>query len=433
MQTKIELLKVLTPENIGTGEGPLQYNLSSSSDNYQAHRLNIKQEPQIWDEFIASEPGSADEQRFARELSDIFIGATSLQLLSSLKSNEDKVAISNWLTQQSIERYGIQDFSDTIETLEADTPFVLASDAQSDARRWYRTLGISLDAQKIKHEILTVPEGVRSYFTNSFGFLLGRIDPAKLYSAQDIVGEIGPQFLKALEEQDSRWASWKVVAIPGGNMSVSSEDKELRVGNDRASSLGDELEASLFHELVVHALRSINGESLGDYDAQYGIAGYPDFEEGLGCYVEYVITGKVPAKIANRQIAASMALGQLGDGITFDRNEIYDFLRTRTRLLLSAEGVTDLATLNAKEQELRTLIIDRFFRGGRGIRPLNAVFTKDTMYARGFIQAKHYIDTALKKGMSAESIFTFLLSAKFDPNDKCHIDKLSRLGIILGE
>lgn len=211
-------------------------------------------------------------------------------------------------------------------------------------------------------------------------------------------------------------------------MSVDTQKKTINIGRGRAPVPAEEAGVSVMHELADHVQRSVRGSEFDDEGLQYGLDDYLEFEEGLGCYMEYALTGRVPSKIANRQITASMALGQLGEGKEYDRNEIYQFLKLRTKVKMQADGVFSEELYSAKSEELRTLIIDRFFRGGLGVYPGKSVFTKDIVYGQGFSRARDFVRSQIERGANPDELFDFLLSGKFDPTISSHTKLLETKG-----
>jgi hypothetical protein len=436
-----KILPVLAPNNVGSNSGGLEY----GPENNNANDYNRKMEPIVWDEFMATEPGSLEEESAAKKLAEIYLGATAMQLINGVKDVEAMSSQADWLTHQSIEIYGEQDVEDTYDVMRNDiTIFESLRDSKivdsSDLDRImsiYIELGIATDRRtSIEGEAAgSFEKGdleFKKYLVEEFGNILRHFDATTLYTATDLI-EIAKKVLAEQVDKDDRWSDWKITTKEDGSMAVDTTTKEIKIGKKRAPSLGSEIGASLLHEVADHAYRSINGETTGDEDLQYGLYGYSDFEEGLGCYMEYVMTGRVPAKISNRQIAASLALGQFDGGKKYDRNEIFDILSLRTKLLLQSEGDVPPALLEAKTKELRTLIIDRFFRGGRGIDPIKSVYTKDIIYAKGFAAAKKYVNEKIKKGANPQYLFQFLLSAKFDPTNPNHLSRLKAAGVAVIE
>ncbi len=440
LKTNIDVLEVLAPSNVGSEMGTLDYNLPK---NKRALENNIEQQSAVWHAFLDSEPGSVNETVFAENLSDIYLGATALQSLGSVKNAAEKIKIAHYFTEQSIERYGTQSVSDTQETMHRDLTIAedkhrtgKVSDAlYSSLVSQYHELGIDrgADTNKSTQNRIYAP-GERKFldaFTKNYGYFHGLVDKDKIYSAAQIIHEVGPTLLQKLQVVDARWSGWRVIPQNGGNLAISSKEKVLKVGTRRAPSMGADLEATMYHEFMVHGLRSVNSEQTNDFDMQHGIAGYSDFEEGLGCYVEMLLTGKIPDKIANRQIAASMALGQLGDGMQYDRNEIFELLKLRTLVLSDQETAQDKEMSELKINELRSLVIDRFFRGGVGVRPFNAVFTKDVIYARGFKKVQSYIHSMIDQRVDPDALWAYLLSARFDPTNPQHEAYIAKHGVTI--
>jgi hypothetical protein len=436
-----KILPVLAPSNVGSNGGRLEY----GPKNKHANEYNRSLEPQVWEEFMATDPGSPEEEATARRLSEIFLGATAMQLIDGVKDEEIMARQSEWLTHQSIEIYGTQDVDDTHDVMCNDLKIfnsligsTIVDETELEKIIFiYGQLGI---LQETSDDSLSETAGnldlgdiaFREYLDQEYGQILEHFDADTLYSATDLI-EIAKKVLKMQAGKDDRWLEWKISTKEDGSMAVDTTTKEIKIGKNRAPSLGSEIGPSFLHELAVHATRSINGEATGDKDMQYGLPGYIDFEEGLGCYMEYVLTGSVPSKISNRQIAASLSLGQLGEGKKYDRNEIFEILSLRTKILLESQGEVSDELLDAKTKELRTLIIDRFFRGGRGVEPIKSVYTKDVIYAKGFTIVKKYVNDKINQGVEPRRLFDFLLTAKFDATNTDHLNRLKAAGITIVE
>jgi len=420
------------PINVGSNGGALKYDKA----NIKASLGLRSKQPDAWAEFLASDPDSLEEQEAARNLTKIFTGISASQLMGTTKNDDKTNKIEEWFTQQSIVLYGTQDPDDTKKVMTNDlailnqpgaSKYILKKDLDK-LLAIYENLGIETRNNKTKKlqfdERMSVSDiEFRNIILSEFGFVLDYFDFNKMYTSDELK-DVTKQILKYLQSIDKRWNDWRATVKKDGSMSVSTYDKELKIGMKRASSIGIEAAASLIHELAAHIKRSINGESSGDKDLQHGLAEYIEFEEGFGCYIEYLVTGYIPNKISNRQIAASLALGQLGDGRKYDRNEIYEVLALRTKLLMQSKGKVEPEVIKAKEKEVRTLVIDRFFRGGRGVEPVMPVYTRDVMYARGFEEVRKYIKNQSKRGVSLGELYEFLMSAKFDPTRIDHLYKL---------
>ncbi|MFZ1685751.1 MAG: hypothetical protein WAU88_16685, partial [Candidatus Zixiibacteriota bacterium] len=291
--TKIDVRidPVLMPTNSGVEGGALEY----APDNITEYtNLRLKQ-PGVWEEFLASEPDSLEEQEAARKLASLFIGTSAVQLMTSVKDRDTIYRIEDWFTTQSIELYGTQDPVVTRDVMAEDLRMFSLLSVSEDLEKLlkiYEDLGIKVEdrvsksAERVEKMSETDIE-FHEITLEEFGFVLDYFDKNKTYTATELT-EIAKNVMNEMQDRDKRWEGWKVTTKKDGSMAVNTNLKELKIGEKRAPSVGLEAAASLIHELVAHIQRSVNGESAGDADLQHGLSEYNEFEEGFGSYIEYL-------------------------------------------------------------------------------------------------------------------------------------------------
>ncbi len=233
--------------------------------------------------------------------------------------------------------------------------------------------------------------------------------------------EIADRFERALAiliKNDSAWEGWAIERTDDAKLHVEAIDSLVKVGVNRSPSILKEVRGLFGHEVLLHGLRAVNARRIGDDMAAKGLPGYIDGEEGAGTFFEYAITGQIPSKNIDRYVDVSLALGTL-NGKPMTRAELYDFVYARALVReQAAKGRSDVDTerIAAKVQEH----VNRIYRGSRGDEHIG-VFTKDIAYHKGFCEVADFVVHYLSEGFSAEDIFDFLVSGKFDPNNSEHI------------
>ena len=241
-------------------------------------------------------------------------------------------------------------------------------------------------------------------------------------SAENTSEKIAELFEKArqiLAESDSDWSEWTVELLEDkDSLSIKpGAEKKIVVGAQRRAAANDELQGLFGHEVLVHAQRSLNGRKKSDI-LSTGLPGYLDFEEGLGTFFEYAITGKIPQKNVDRYVDIAIGVGLMTDsGVS--RITMMKFATAREILRAQlAETVIDETIIKSKV----AAHINRLYRGTTGDAESIGLFTKDIAYQKGFEEAGEYIADRLEAGESIENIIMYLLEGKFNPLDKRHVE-----------
>lgn len=409
--------------------------LSNLAANYSEKCENISREvyTKNWKNFLNSPLNSIEERRATRQLTRLNWRIQSL-LLGRENDTEEHKLRTQWMTRRSVDLFGVPNVTLTKRIMKHDLDCLRSVQFRTNKDKndyqklcaAYEKLGIVAQNKSvhINRAVITAQENhLKELLVENYGFILKNIHHDRVYDARETADAV-QSILQAFTQSDIRFSDWSVEATDGTHLSVSTEDKKILIGKNRSIQIGSELVATLMHEFVVHILRSVNGESSGVYDAQHGFDGYAEFEEGLGSYIEFLITGRRPDKLDNRQIGLSLAMGQLGDH-AYGPEELVTLLTIRLKLLLKARGMK-ASYIKLKIDELEPLVIDRLFRGGLTKGEPYPVYTRDRVYAEGFEICRDYVHNELKKGQQPEILMQFLLSGKFDPTNDSHVEAMHK-------
>ena len=428
-EVSLQVLSALRPTNTGSEVGPLLYD----ERNERAHIHNASQGNSALKNFLLSAPGSLAEKRSLRTINEIELSKAAHGLSKKISESERR-SLADVFTQRSLTLYGDVDMQMLNQQMSSDLAifYTLKGDKKVDQLTLkkciesYEQLGVKgiykLDDKKLH----SADKLFKDYLIKNYGFVLAMYEPKKLYGPEDIM-DSALTIIKKLSASDPRWSKWSVMQKQDGSMNVDAKKKMLLVGIKRAPSTGKELGPIMLHEFIAHALRGVNGAEKNDPRLGSGLVDYLIFEEGLGCYMEYVLGGRDPSKVIYRQMTGALALGRL-NGARHDRHAVYLFLKRRHIVMSQAENTKE-NVYKAQLKELRRLVIDRFFRGGSGVGSTPAVYTKDVVYAKGLVLVKNYMRRMIDSGVDAEELFDYVLSAKFNPVLDSHISLLAIQGI----
>jgi len=428
-EINVQVLPAIRPVNTGSEDGPLLYD----ERNEKAFLYNAFLENAAFKNFLSSEPGTLAERRSLRTINELELSKAAHGLTKSISESERRL-LAETFTERSLALYGDVDMKMLSSQMSMDLAKFHSLKGNKNVNQMTLKKCIAT-YQQLGVEVSSIPESVlhhaadklfKNYLVENYGFVLELFDPSELYGPEDIISS-ARTIIKKLSTSDTRWTDWRVMQKQDGSMNVDAKNRTLLVGMKRAPSIGSELGPVMLHEFIAHALRGINGSDTDDPRLGKGLVDYLIFEEGLGCYMEYVLTGKNPTKIIYRQMTGALALGRL-NGARHNRHEVYMLLKRR-HIIMSQAANTEERVRKAQLKELRRLVIDRFFRGGSGVGDTPAVFTKDVVYAKGLSLVKNYMRKQINDGIDAVDLFEYVLSAKFNPAKYSHISLLATQGI----
>lgn len=256
---------------------------------------------------------------------------------------------------------------------------------------------------------------VREYFYQNYGEAL------RVFDVYDERGSLSPddlfdsfsRSLELLKLRDSGWEKWQVVMTSSGNLAVSGETHSICIGKRRVPVPVREVRGLFAHEVLVHAMRAVNGEKLSR-DLCSGLNDYLTAEEGLGVLVESAINGSLAYKVKDRYLDISLALGGYRRRAQ-SREELFAiaYIRSVLRSLDDGDGTSLDDIEKAAWQH-----VNRIYRGTLGNKYVG-VFTKDIAYYEGLIAMSKYIAAQLNK-KTIDEIMGYVLSGKFDPTNSKH-------------
>jgi len=427
---KLAVLKAITPVEDG---GRLTYNnLEASATKHSPWQT--ERERQFWD----SEPDSLDEMSKARQTALAYLIMTAQKQNRDFADDSSRDLWAERFTRASEELYGSPDTAEAIrllcmqlESIEQCLKDKACTVIDREKLELYlnttkELLGDSeLSAENVETE--NIKDALSIYLREEFR------DSFTVFSEEDSSSEYGPieiveifsRAINRLSLTEPVFLEWRVEIAEGKDMlSVSGSSKKINVGENRRDASLSELEGLFAHEVLVHALRCVNGSKI-DEKLGSGLPGYLDLEEGLGTLAEYAVTGKLPEKNIDRYVDIAFALGKL-DGQPKTRKEVLDYARSRecARLISKGESLTEKA-LEQIESKIKTHV-NRIFRGTTGDEH-GGIFTKDIVYHKGFSTVYKFVKEKIEQGIPPQEIFRYLLLGKFDPTNQLHIEYLKRL------
>jgi hypothetical protein len=380
---------------------------------------------------FAAQDGSVEEQQAAIELANYYLILSAFNAVEPFPIASQETWIERF-TNASIDLYGAPD-PERAEALLFDHIATYESLASNDAvdksllayylEKLYKFQNTrndnvhDVESGITSERLYEIAAEVRLYFESEFGYFTDMFaydDPNALNSPEQIAEKIN-QSLPELVNRYPGFEGWQVKIIPDkDNLSVSAPEKLIKVGKNRRPVSNRELMGLFFHEVVIHALRSVRGAEYDDL-LRTGLPKYSDGEEGLGTFVEFAMTGVIPDKNPERYIDIALALGTLHEGDKMPRRELLDIVMSRELLKAQASGVVDTEYITQKVQAH----VNQIYRGTPG-EDIPGVYTRGILYQIGFDTIATYMSDKLAGGMPINKLMEYLLSGKFDPTNSDH-------------
>lgn len=252
---------------------------------------------------------------------------------------------------------------------------------------------------------------IRKLVTERYGALLEHIDVDREYE----VNEIRQALEVSLAKTGGIEFGWSVKVVPNSSaISVSAHQKQVEVGENRATISGKELRGRVLHEVGIHAGRSIKAEKAGWLSAQYGNEGYLDFEEALATALEDAYKGQIRESGVNYYLIAGLAYG-LDNHHPRDLRGVYEIIWRYNALTAQsgAEDLTDESIMSAKNRAFKSCV--RMFRGTTTTQP-GVVYLKDLSYFNGQTAAWKVL-----KHVYTQANFDLLEAGKLDLTRPDHL------------
>lgn len=231
------------------------------------------------------------------------------------------------------------------------------------------------------------------------------------------VPEMARLFMAAHELRNT---GWSVRVVPGKSQLESSQSQQTTlIGEKRKALPVGEVGGLLIHENGIHVGRRKNGDGLGDPLLKgLGLAGYADFEEGLGVSAEEVLQGKTRESGTQYYLAIGFARGL--DGSPRDFRDTFELAWRREALKSAKDGQINQAGIDRARKQAYIQCV-RIFRGTPCDIP-GMVYTKDQAYLRGNRQAWGVLTQIASLPLDERrQAYCKLLAAKYDPTNENHI------------
>lgn len=428
----VKVLEAIKPANSGTGEEVLAYQgLASAVEKYRP--TNSARSSEFWD----SEQGSLEELSKAKQLASEYLLRTADKVVSSHEGNRDLWA--GRFTQATVELYGEPEAAEAAQLISAEYTTLSRLQGKEGVSQQHvdfllntygpmiaeQTEATSAEAgvEQEKKAIHEYGEAILDKYQPLFDFI-DNSDKTE-FSATDLQGLFNAA-LEWLKENDDRdWSEWTVVDTEGTSLSVDATNRKIKIASRRETATAQDARGLIAHELLVHALRGKNGYKTGDKKLATGLAGYLDAEEGLGILAEEAVNGELPEKAYDRYVDIALALGSI-DGVQRTRKEVFQISLARQLVRAQVKGTFNEDDALSLERRVWGHV-DRIYRGGRGdnLGSKQAIFTKDIAYYVGYKQMAEFISGQIASGKAATEVFQYLSQAKFDPNNKQHIERLN--------
>lgn len=402
------------------------------------NELKRYSQQQMWSYYLSQEEGSIEERDAAKNLAKFYLlkNAEEQQF-----AGRDKGLWADRFTEAGVEIYGEIEEVIAKNATVATLPELIETPTSSDRRVEDSRQRLSAVLEEIEltnstnlfeiaSEILSekrrkvLKESLQQGVMKQAIEIVEQVETEPPYQSVQ-VREIFRQIINNYSRDNALWSKWRVTDTPDKSiLSVLPTKHEVDVPSGRKDIKDkEELLRLVCHEIGVHVQRSVNGETLGDEFLRIGVPEYIDFEEGLGITVEYLISGKIPDKVMDYYVEAALALGLL-TGKEMSRSELIQFVIDRETLRAHRDGeqIDEKAII-----EIARMNIDRVFRGGDAVQyednngtSRQAVFVRGGIYLKGFLRVITYMVDRMDESYSADAIFKYLLSGKFDPTKEVH-------------
>jgi len=391
-----------------------------------------QQESQLWQEFMAEEDGSMEEEERARALAMGYLVLTGMQLQTAPERHRSD--ISDRFSEATVELYGEPEKAEVrriaIRQIEGFYPLFDMPDVDHNAL--LRTL-IYLNDQVGFYSRETVESESDSYeqmnakiaeaFTRRFGGALevfDKLDPS--------IESLSPEQLKAcfeqaksvLAESDPDWDNYGFDFSEKKSCEYDKDSRQVLIG--RLDEYKTNRAKRLFiEEVLVHMQRAKNGAKTGDYLMEAGLPGIGDAEEGLAKVFQVAMGEPLGERSEDFYMDTAFALGSLGKP-KLSRPELVGRYVDRMTIRHQAKG----------EQFDRAKLVhnawryaNRIYRGSLGNHHVG-VNTKDISYYLGYLKIREFTKSHLDAGLDPDKLLDYLLLGRFDPTKQDHADHARR-------
>ena len=385
------------------------------------------------DELLEAEPHSIEEESAARQLAYHYLLKTAHQALNADTEKNQTLWLDRY-TKASIELFGSPGkkraqalLAQQINQFKSykNNPLVDRKLLETYLSWAEGKINAQHTVKYEQHEDDSMNEllgDIENYLEDRYSNALEIFDVANEHQNNaDGIKKKMDEALVRLEDSEPLFKQWQSKILPNKDViSVDAETKTIQIGENRVHMSNLELKGLFCHEILVHALRSINGSKI-DENLQFGLPSYLDTEEGLGTLFEYAITKQLPEKNADRYIDIAIALGILGDKMV-PRLELLNYVELRQKIRDEVSGGYEKKGAQIKSRAH----VNRIYRGTPGEEKVG-VFTKDIVYQEGFDAITTYIFDQQKEGKRIPEILDYILQGKFNPTSYKEVAYVSRM------
>lgn len=236
-----------------------------------------------------------------------------------------------------------------------------------------------------------------------YGGMLSHIPEQDSFSSEELRGIFETILVSEFGDVASDW----VVDIEEAqSITVKAPEKRIVIPEDRGELSNERVRKLVVHEIGVHVLRSIMGESSDLDPLRTGLSNYYDSEEGLGMVMEQALGSTHLEAGIDHYITAGLA------GV--DEHDFRETFEIKWRInvlsnLKSDEELTDEKNDKAKESSYKAVM--RIFRGTDELP-----WFKDLAYYNGSSDMWRHLEEIRGDDIK----FMFVLLGKADPANISH-------------
>ena len=369
--------------------------------------------------FFAAPEGSIEELDAARKAAIGYFVLTGAQLQTAPIREVAKV--SERFTQASIELYGKPDAEEarSLASRELEEFKQLVDDPNVDQDRLHRSIDFltqqigETSSEKEIIDLESVLRQMREVIYKRYGDVLALLepegkDPTEEISAEE-VAKLFQEAINFMAQSEPGWAGWRVETSKDAVMETHTREKLITVGSNARQI--SSLKVSFAHEVLVHALRSVNGATTGDDLLAHGTPGSQAAEEGVSVLFASSVRGHISDRSKDFYKDIAFALGELGQP-PVKRAQLQQIYLDRLIIRDQAKNKpVDMDALSNKAWGY----VNRIFRGALGNED-SSVNTLDISYY-GVTVMGNYVKRLLANGRTPDEIFDFLTCAKIDPTN----------------
>lgn len=237
-----------------------------------------------------------------------------------------------------------------------------------------------------------------------YGNLLQHVPEQETFTAQDICDLFNDIITQEFGDAAD---GWKAVVQTAKSLNVRAPEKQIIIPTDYADHSYSSVRKLVVHEIGVHMLRAVTGESTDADPLRYGLRGSYDTEEGLGVVMEQALEGKY---VSSRGVPS-----YINAGAAYFRNMDFRQLFEFQWRLSALEGLATKDITDEQIEKKRSFAYNLTFRTLRGTDELP--WFKDLAYFNGANDTWKHLESIC--GDDTEFMFV-LASGKINPVDKEH-------------